>query len=783
MNPFELRAFSQKIGDRMKAKRQAPTLAGRSVVYSWIVSYFVILLIPVVLSGFVYGIAKNTIESEINQANRHSLQNIQSGLDDTFRKVKIMASEISSNPGIQDAYQLTGLESTSYYTLYNAAKQLSNYKVMNESLQGYYLYLNDVDMVISPGAVDTASSFYQQHSDSRGYSYDQWHESMQQNHYGDYETIRYDSEEYDNQSSVAYIHSLPIPLFGGVSANLVVVFNFSNMLDSFVGKEQTILVLNSDNKILTQEGVSLPSSALSKVRLPNSQGVVTEKIGGRQVVISYITSSENSWKYATVTPVAVFWERAEFIRTVMMCGILFCMLFGGCLAYVFIRRNYSPVRSAVDFFRKKVAPEATWSRNEFSFLQEAFTSTVQEKEKIQNDLKKQNDALQGNLIESLLRGRRTTIPVTELMATTGIEFPYNQFWVMTIYIEEVDETLWGDPDGTYTDPVAMVHLVVSNVVEELLQRHSREYRVQVDEMMVFLINTDLPVPDFVAAISDNVREASEVLEQNFHVGLTFSVSACHGLQDIPDAYSEALSAMEYSRLTGKESLTFYSDAESETNGNFFYPTDQEHKLINFIQAGDAAAACSVLEDIFEKDLIRHYASLETSRFLMMNLTGSIIKSFGGSEAEELQKLLDSLKPIQQLMNGKRMADLKDDMRQIIQEICRYQESRGRQADDGIQKTVEALVRQHYSDPDFGIHRIAEAVGKSPYYASKIFKEQTGEGILDFISRVRIAEAKRMLKAGGANQQQIAHRVGFTNVRTFQRVFKKLEGVTPGQMEK
>lgn len=769
-------------GDKMKIKRSFKKHAGRSVIYGWIISYLAILSIPVLLSGIVYYAAKNIIETEIAQSNQSALENIRSNLDDTCHKVKILSAEVAEDPSIEQAYQLQSLESSSYYTLYQGSKQLSNYKVMNESLQGYYIYLDAVNVVLSPGAVDDAESFFNQHFEGAGYTAAQWIQSMRTEHKGDYEHMPYEGQGTDSQQSVAYVHSMPIPLFDEASANLVMVFDFHSMLHSFVSKDSTILVLNSDNQILAQDGRTVRAADAAKLRLRSGKGVITGKIGKQSVVVSYITSGENDWKFVTITPMYLFWKKSEFIRNLMMAGLLLCMILGGLMAYYFARRNYNPIRGMVDLFRSKAQSEPGRGQNEFSFIRDSANRMIREKEQIQTKLEKQNDAMRSNLIESLLLGRRMSAPATELMSTSGVSFPHSRYWVMTVYIEGMDETIWDREGGQYTDPIAMAHFVLTNVVGELIRRHSTEYMAEVDDMMVCLINTDLEEAAFAQAIRGNVQEAADFIERNFRMELTFAVSGSHDLPGIQDAYNEALTAMEYSRLTGKDELIFYADVESESSSRFFYPTNKEHKLINFVKAGDSEAACRMLEDIFTKDLIGNSASLATSRFLMLNLVGSVVKSFSDSETQELQQLLDSLDPVDRLMHSTRMVDLRHIMFQIITEMCRYCGRCNPHSDKSLKETIEALVGKNYADPEFGIGYIAGVIGKSPYYTSKIFKEQTGQGILDYISRFRIEQAKRLLKTGGANQAQIAQQVGFTNVRTFQRVFKKLEGVPPGHME-
>ena len=85
-----------------------------------------------------------------------------------------------------------------------------------------------------------------------------------------------------------------------------------------------------------------------------------------------------------------------------------------------------------------------------------------------------------------------------------------------------------------------------------------------------------------------------------------------------------------------------------------------------------------------------------------------------------------------------------------------------------------------SDPNLSISSIAGHVRLSPGYLSRFFKEQAGEGLLDYINRLRLARAKLMLVDEARSIGEIAKTVGYSDSNAFIRVFKRYEGITPGK---
>ncbi len=71
--------------------------------------------------------------------------------------------------------------------------------------------------------------------------------------------------------------------------------------------------------------------------------------------------------------------------------------------------------------------------------------------------------------------------------------------------------------------------------------------------------------------------------------------------------------------------------------------------------------------------------------------------------------------------------------------------------------------------------LAEKLGISPQYFSYIFSRHVGEGFATFLKKYRICQAKKMLREGGADKNQIAYMVGFSDIKYFHKVFREITG--------
>lgn len=112
-----------------------------------------------------------------------------------------------------------------------------------------------------------------------------------------------------------------------------------------------------------------------------------------------------------------------------------------------------------------------------------------------------------------------------------------------------------------------------------------------------------------------------------------------------------------------------------------------------------------------------------------------------------------------------------------------QDDVSRAAADSSNATVEQICRYvdaHLSDPTLSIQDIAESMGYSYKYTSYVFRQQTGNRLSEYISRRRVDEFKVLAANGNESISELIKCVGFENPATFHRLFKQLEGMTPGQ---
>ncbi|MBT2654608.1 helix-turn-helix domain-containing protein [Bacillus sp. ISL-18] len=115
------------------------------------------------------------------------------------------------------------------------------------------------------------------------------------------------------------------------------------------------------------------------------------------------------------------------------------------------------------------------------------------------------------------------------------------------------------------------------------------------------------------------------------------------------------------------------------------------------------------------------------------------------------------------------------LREILMLLAKQQTSG---VDPRIEETLYLLAQR--MQETVRVEELARSVGLSASRLSHLFKEYTGESIVEALNRMRIKQAALLLAHTNRNATEAAHDVGFQNYNHFTRQFRKYVGLTPSE---
>ena len=209
--------------------------------------------------------------------------------------------------------------------------------------------------------------------------------------------------------------------------------------------------------------------------------------------------------------------------------------------------------------------------------------------------------------------------------------------------------------------------------------------------------------------------------------------------------------------------------------------DIEQTITNYVRNGETellqeffSKIPAVRSGITSKDFIRQMINM----FIVTATLVSRAAIRGGLDVDEALSLSDAYiqkceleKDVESIMNLQ--------YRMVIDYAEKVEKLKYGASPSKLVSDVLNYIRHHLSEP-ITTEDIAKSLYMSRSYLSVKFKEETGEKLFSFITKIKIDEAKRLLRHSDKSLTSIALYLGFSSQSHFTRVFKAHTTLTPNE---
>lgn len=135
--------------------------------------------------------------------------------------------------------------------------------------------------------------------------------------------------------------------------------------------------------------------------------------------------------------------------------------------------------------------------------------------------------------------------------------------------------------------------------------------------------------------------------------------------------------------------------------------------------------------------------------------------------------------IRELQSCSDMESLRNWFLDKTREICtKMEDSKEKEAVSVIDR-AKAYIDENFRR-DISLDDVSREVDISPYYFSKLFKQETGKNFIEYLTEIRLKNARELLQNSQLSIKEICVQSGYGDPNYFSRIFKKYEGVTPSE---
>ncbi len=306
---------------------------------------------------------------------------------------------------------------------------------------------------------------------------------------------------------------------------------------------------------------------------------------------------------------------------------------------------------------------------------------------------------------------------------------------------------------------------VGNIVEDVLESHTPSVAFRnIHNQWVILTGCD-DVFQLTEAISASIMKF-----QRLKVSLGISLQM-NSFQSVSRAYEQALQALGMSHLDKLGHRLFYSEIESYGLGSG--PQNDYEQIAEYIYLDQPEAIRTAVTSVVNGFVASVGAKGRQA------LTQRCIEWVVHVHTQLADKLKITLKQISiQLWVDLDACESLEEVRALL--IRYFGQLTEQIAAAPMNPIVEkALQRIQSGYPhNITLQSIASELATHPVWLSQLFKRETKQTFSDYVTGIRMEEAKRLLRESNLRIYEIAEAVGYADLQHFGQMFKKRVGLTP-----
>ncbi len=755
----------------------------RSYFRKFLYSYLLTLLVPFLTILVTYTAADITVRNEILLSSENSLYQFFGNVDTRLSEMVSTCFKVLQNNTVKRrAYDIqTGTPENGYET-YEIKQYLSG--LPRDTFSDVFVYYYGSDQVISADYSTLAGEYYSA----------TYYASLGESGAEDFRKLL-----TVPRGNIPHLISLGGPItrpslaavmgqntgyaLGAPEMSVCAVLQpalLEQMLQSAnFHREGIILVYGEDGAPLAASAEFSGELDLSRYE---SGGLKEDVIGGRKYVVQVHASEILGCTYVSLTPSSAFWERLNILRIVALVSMLLCMGVSAFVTIYLTRRNYSPITSLLSTIRTKTNRSYDRSeQNELEFVRTVLQQSLEENGLLASRIENESHALQEDFLLRALQGScKRNGPEEELFASYQIRLLSDKFCVILLRVEEYDQEAVGGGDADASERI--LSFILSNVFPEMSAACHQGFLLELgSQRYVGILN-------FRAGCGEELLEDARALcgrfasflHGQFGILCTFALSDIQsGLSGLHTAYGQASQAMNYRFAYGRGRRILYRDIKGRP---FHYNSAADSKAAQILQgylqldaAGDPDRTAAEAAAALDASPDSSYETLQSYRYGIANTLSRLARQTGSLPPDEEGRLLRSL------LEAETLADYQQRLASALESLrcCR---TASRETHTVCDRAAD-YIRSHYDDPSLNNNALGNALGISPSYLSKLFKLQFGVAPLDYLSQLRIGQAKLLLQQSDLTMEEIAAKTGFLTGTALIKAFRRLEGITPGTYRK
>ncbi|MDR6879448.1 helix-turn-helix domain-containing protein [Bacillus sp. 3255] len=759
----------------------------RSLFFRILFLLILLVVITVLIVGFFANrYSQNVVKTEVKQSSIQMLEQTRRLMDTLLNDVDQITVRLAQNRAFSEALE-AGAEGPTQSDADEIRSYLLDSYITSPYIESMYVYYAASDTVqtslIGPvKSMEMDDSAWLPYYRSMNRTEGKW-------------LIREYPDEHKNlsETQVTFIRTTPwasSPIQGAIIVNMnqQALFQIPSFRLMRQGEEIWMVSPDATLAFNSNTGLEVPSEEFAAIqkKLGSDISAFTGPFRGSEYSFTAVSSPYTGWKYVDLIPTYSLYKSSKEIQSFMLILMAFSMLAAVLVAFYITLRIYSPIHSLVQMVNNK---KGDWKsvvpvreQSELAMLFSAFISLKEHGAEMEGQLKDNWPVLQQSFLQQLIHER------SKLHEERYAKFIYYQlpvtrcgFFVMVIRID--DYHTYVNQYGSFDQ--SLIRYFIAKLAGELGGHFYRSYPLHTESRDIILVCN--PEESMTAeAFGQGALETAERIRDAIREYLHLTVSTGIGelkqqAGDISESYREAVDALESRVFKGYGLIAAsWLVREKKPGDNLLIRKLAEHKreILLLFREEPSESFEEELQKLDEAargaeglpfPLIQHaYFQLIVEVFQRSTELG--LPPQADNELAMLQEKLLRMETVDDVVKVTKM---------YIRHTSRRFHDEKRREPDTVAKQILDYIQINY-DKEVSLGGIADQLQLDPSYVSRMFRQEISITFMDYVIYLRLEKAKELLKMSDLTVKDIGAAVGYANQRSFNRIFKKHEGMTPGE---
>ncbi|NLX76242.1 MAG: AraC family transcriptional regulator [Clostridiaceae bacterium] len=548
--------------------------------------------------------------------------------------------------------------------------------------------------------------------------------------------------------------------------------DFDENSSVFVINKKGRVISHLDKNMLDADLSELPYIKYILETAGRTPGYTIDNSNGQRTLYCFIESDFNDWIFVSMHSLDLLLNRSIELRNQAIFLALGISIILFLVAYLYSRYMTTPIRDLIKYISSRKGYQTEKKANEISFLMQAFEKITRQEEYLNSLVKKSELSMKEVFLQNLLKG----IVQNDKEIQKDDIFPYPHFMVAMI----APDNLQGFYNRYTPDQRFFVRRIIQEKCNELESDGIIFESILYDEDRISII-INLKTFDCIETpnrLRDIFTSLQDELQKVIGSTVSIGISGCHNsLTGISDSVTESMDALRRKLLLGHGSIIFW-DGESFGKSRYYYPFAREKHILNYLNTGQIDKVETEIRRLVQE--IRETPDISCENIIQVfnQLINATIKYFVENNIAIGRIFPDVYNLYLEVAGKETLEDIENYMISFYRKVHSAVQPT-ESSDKSIEEKIFSYLNGNYMK-ELDFDKMAADLQISYSYIRKIVKSVTGKSVLDYINSLRISEGKRLLLQTDMTIAEIATNLGYNNVQSFNRFFKKYEGITPGE---